>query len=729
MTQVLAAVKHRIERRSDGGRDFALLEPLYIARDNYWAPITDAEVQFPNNGEVVWWSPPAYVHEGSVFIVELVNVPVKDERHAAFRVDGDEQPFYVFVDMRGEPGPTEMRRKLASGGFTFSRKPVGRQLLQLAGAENEWVGPLEVEFHLNQHARWESGPASKTGFVTKRSVAEDSLQVVVIQDASTKCLRPSKTLGGPIGKFSAQTDQHLIESLLKRLRKMDPSAANALQVTKDVFHSYVTALSSAKLIDDQDELEHVREEALGLLMAKLEADATWAEATASSLVDHPNVSAKFDVAIQAKIEGKAEEIAAAAEESASAMTAQVSEKQQQMERLAGLLSSKQKELSEIDNELAIKTKSLNEASSRAAEKMSLLIDQIMADPVKELGKNALVRALAGGSNASDSTTSGGPLRVDGNCYKSLDECLGVLGLAAQVDQQSPSTMRVCLSALLSGRSIVVVGDRSSELITAFCRLIAKDYAAKVHVPTDIFGLSDFFQMPVSPVVGDGFQPINLADYFEQANPLKVFYPVVLIGANRAPMETALLDILLSPSASSSNQVAVRYGSAASQLKRIEVQRSAFFMTTLAAGESTFRPHPGFLRTTLFVDADREPAEPFAGPEGFQLPSMSISSDSIDTWHQNDWELSDIASRALSDAPDWLDGAFGTLREIHIFCQVFGNENTGVAEWLLAKYGHSQTQAELLSLAEKCGGQVETALTGILEDADIERIAAACGETN
>jgi hypothetical protein len=87
VTQVLAEVKHRIERRGDVGTDFALLKPLYIARDNHWAPVTDAEVQFPNNGEVVWWSPPAYVHEGAVFNVELVKVPVKDERHAAFRVD------------------------------------------------------------------------------------------------------------------------------------------------------------------------------------------------------------------------------------------------------------------------------------------------------------------------------------------------------------------------------------------------------------------------------------------------------------------------------------------------------------------------------------------------------------------------------------------------------------------------------------------------------------------
>jgi hypothetical protein len=240
-------------------------------------------------------------------------------------------------------------------------------------------------------------------------------------------------------------------------------------------------------------------------------------------------------------------------------------------------------------------------------------------------------------------------------------------------------------------------------------------------------LSDFFKQPVSPMIDNGFSPVSLSEYFEQANSLGTCFPLLLVGVNRAPMETAFLDILLGPSSFSNSQVAIRTTGAKATPDIIKIDRSAFFMTTLANGESVFRPHPTFLRVALFVDADRVTKEQVTSISELRLPS--VSAQAINEWREADKELSQNAIKTLVDTPNWLDGEFGSLREIGIFCQVFRNESVGLAEWLLAKHGYSHTSSDLLSLAQKCGGQVEAALESILDDADINRVQRAGGDNN
>ena len=722
MTTILAEVKHCVVARDGASNPFALLTPFYIASSNKWEAVTDVDTQFPNNGEVVWWNTPRNVKEGSVFKLKLAQVQVTDERHAAFRVDGDAQPFYVFVDMRGEPDAVEMRRKLATGGFTFTKKPVGPLLLQGAGAE--WIGPLDMDFHQNQYQRWESGPASNSGFVTTRSVSADAIQEIVIQGVNVKCLRPEETLGGPVGKFSAQTDQQLIESLLKRLRKLDAKTADALAITKDVFHTYVRTLSDAKLIDELDEIEHVREEALQLLMVKLDADATWAEATASSLINHPQVSDSLDGAIQVEIETQAERIEAEARKAVSDLDERVSNTQAEMEELESAFSTKQIELALLENELTSKTDSLMSISDNAATQLAVIVDEVLADPVKELSKSALVRALVDRSSSGEPPTAVSQLDFEGTCFKTIEESRGALDISSRIHQQSFRSLQVCLSALLSGRPVVVVGTKSLELISAFCMVFAKDWSAKVNMPSDIFSVNDLFQLPVSPMINGGFEPIDLADYFSQANKLGVCFPLVLIGVNRAPMETALLDILLGPSNNHGTQLAVRRPGPPNSLTGIKVERSAFLMTTLVGGESVFRPHQEFLRSALFVDSDRASADPFPDETGVSLRVMAISASSINEWQDEGLEVSNTAIRTLEATRNWQEGAFGSLREVRTFCQVFGNEAVGISEWLLAKYGHALTKDELISIAQNCGGQVELSLGSVLDDAHIENFAAA-----
>ena len=719
MKMVIAEVRRRFENEDGAGPGRALLTPLYLAGESGWTGIVDIEMQFPYKGEVVWWNPPSYVQEGCLFVTTLVEGKVTDERHAKYRVESD-FPFYNFVEMRGEPDETELRRKLASGGFTFSQKPLGRILLELPGVENKWLGPLDMQFKLNSNSRWESGPASSSGFVPVRIIENTELQIISIHETTIKCLRPRHTLGGNVGKFSAQSDRQLIESLLKRLRKIDAETLKALDVTKEVFHGYVKALSDAKLIDTQDEIEHVREEALEQLMGSLNADSKWAYETATALIKHPNVRKVFDSAVRLEVEKRAEQIQSQAKIESATVLEQVDEAQNRLEEVEEKIARRTEELEGIIDKLKSKDTELKDVSLQLADQLSGLVSRIMSDPVQELGKSALVRALSADPIEEPPLKPEIEMHPASSEFDSLDECIGSLNLVATMREQNLNSLLACMAALLSGTPIVIVGEKSIELCTVFCELIARSYAAKINLPTTIFSLSDFFELPVSPVMGSGFLPMTLANYFDTANNLDACFPLVLVGVNRAPMETALLDVLIGSSSLNCNQVAVLSGEK-EKPRVVKIERSAFFMMTLLNGESTFRLHPSFERVALFIDADRDPASPLASIQGEQLPDKFISLESMKDWGHEGREIpKNIVNRAR-ETPNWSAGEFGSQKELGLFCRIFSDEKTGMAEWLYSKYAYSHSPEQLSTIARSWDSRVAEELEKIMEGADINRI--------
>ena len=243
-------------RESEDNRPgWCRFRPVYKSEGRAWAKFEDdtREADFPPHGLVYWYASPREAVANSVWVVDAKSrqsavAPMATDGKARdqFEVDQHSRP-HLLIEFGELFDRTDIRRRCATGAFSFPVPPPAPFLVCLPGTQDEWVGPIDPLFEKNSDGLYVGKQESSSGFFDVYHVARDDLQKVRLNEAEFWTLRPQSALGDKSGKFSAQSDEALLSSVLKRIRKLDSNAAEALSITNNVFSQYVQTLDKAGL--------------------------------------------------------------------------------------------------------------------------------------------------------------------------------------------------------------------------------------------------------------------------------------------------------------------------------------------------------------------------------------------------------------------------------------------------------------------------------------------------
>src|SRR5262249_34496800 len=151
--------------------------------------------------------------------------------------------------------------------------------------------------------------ATDQAFARSYDLGTGQFQEVRFAGRPHSIFRPESTLGQHGGLFNVQSDEELLASLLRRLRKMDPVAAEGLTLTKKLFDEYLSALRVAGFIGEERLREEARAGAVKELIHSLDDSAL------STLLDGEEFFAlpKVQAAVKARVDTEVENLRGALE--------------------------------------------------------------------------------------------------------------------------------------------------------------------------------------------------------------------------------------------------------------------------------------------------------------------------------------------------------------------------------------------------------------------------------
>lgn len=521
-----------------------LLESTHDQRA--WKGLVENAVQsFPDKGRVFWFEPPHGIKEGELWEIEVEEHPQYDglRKSEKYEVVNSQRAIEV-IDVR-EWTENDLRRKLGSEGIRLKPTPLRDEIIFWT-AKNRWIGPLDIT--QTDSSRWilEESDPTRLNCWTPGQDAYCKLQL----GGPRLVVAPGHDFGERCGYANWAPDVEFATGVLKRIRKLDKSAYEALDVTYAVFEKYQEVLAASDLSGPDLQHERARLERIEGLLDLIESNEKLLTSTVHGLL-HSNV-------VQSDLEKMKQEVRSEAKvEIERQMMTKLESERRKIKEIRSQIENKQKELKEVKSKVKEETKRLDEQVTLFESTLREKLNELASVELQDLFADSVIlrTMLSIGGNApspssSESHTSF-TLWDNSREYTLLKEVKEAASLFAKQlianDLGSKAMALDIFSAFLGSGAVCFSGSSINQVLDLFADTVAGGRLLWIPVPGGSIAPSDFLVSwkdgSISP------HPNGLLETLIEAESSDELYLVVLEGFDRAPVESYLYPFLESLSES------------------------------------------------------------------------------------------------------------------------------------------------------------------------------------
>lgn len=525
---------------------FAKLDPLVRSTSDRsrWGDFVFRPVdEFPARGQVFWPDSPVGLEEGTYWQFTAIKNPNfnAEDRSEQYQIDTARQAIEI-VDLRGRGDEAILRRLVTQVGIRTDPLPLSSHVLLHVDTE-KWIGPVNIVTS-QISGTWRISPDDNLTLMDCWRLPEGAANRVDL-NGNRYFLAPFRDLGQHIGFVNWMSDVDLASGVLRRLRKIDRKALEALDTTYAVFEEYIAAVERAGLLGQDLVQELGRVERIRDIGEMIKRNKALLQVAVDTLLKSDTIrdelrdrKERFYRRLrrreQRKVENKFEQVRADLAETDE------------------LLEEGKREFQELKKRIEGKKVELDQAIQRYEDELTNRLRELAASPEKTFAEMVILRGLFGnggtraeqielGANVGASITSAHV----GEDYLMLGDSAEVL--AAVVDRLNNIGFNPFLAiylhiAFLAGAAPILAGSRAFEVLETYSSTVAGDrllwipVSASAFEPQELLGRFDPVTRRIIPHPGGLLAELTRIENDD----LSV---VALEGFNRAPIESYLLPLL------------------------------------------------------------------------------------------------------------------------------------------------------------------------------------------
>ena len=516
-------------------------------RSAWEGPVTDAIHKFPTKGLVFWFDAPFETAEGDYWEIVVSESPQYDgyRKSEKYQVVDYQRPIEI-VDLR-EWGQDKLRRTLNSEGVAIDPAPMGSYIVFWV-AENKWIGPVEVGESDDGGWVLEANDPTRLDCWNPGQNAYCEVQL----DGSRLVVMPGHDYGESRGYVNWAPDIEFAEGILKRIRKLDQSAYEALDVTYAVFEKYQEVLADSGLSGPDLQHERARLERAEELGNLVESNEKLLEKTVSALLKSATV--------QSELEEEKQKLRSEIKTRLNReISAELESKHSEIEELDARIEKRRDEHKKVRAKIAEEKERLESLVASFEDALQGRLRELAEVELQDVFADSVVlRAMlsVSGGNASmtrpeGDTSSTLPWENDEECehFDGVEEALSSFSKQLMASGVGNVAMGVdIISAFAGGGAVCLTGTRTDEVLELFADTVAGGRLLWIPVSAVSVAPSDLL---VSQSNGAGSpHPNGLLETLVKAESSDELYLVVLEGFDRSPVESYLHPLLASRAESS-----------------------------------------------------------------------------------------------------------------------------------------------------------------------------------
>lgn len=511
--------------RDKRGTPIAGVRPLVELSKGEWRLINAAE-EFPSQGQVFWPNAQSAKEDSLVIFRAEPNAGHKDE----FRV-ADPKPAYEVLDLRRYGTEGDVRSALLDGVAVPG--PVDNFRALIWCKPDMLVGPVEL-------ARVAAGTAKlvRTNLHRLPTYHEADVRAVVIDnDVAQRLLRIDDK--SPSGCVDWDDDGIVLHRALEIAARVAKQAGQDAGQTKKQLKEVASALAAQAGTETQ--LDNYRLKRALSLLENTEAVARNAATLVADLQEHPAIKVHLGE-IQAKIRTEVEQSARSElQDRLTNERAVLNDATDACARTRLDLEARQKELRLIQEQIADARSQLERATEQVEAAVDARVRAVLDRPLDLLAEVCVLRPFLG-TNTTNRVAGGAPdspsSKIDwshkrGQGIKDRASLRRVLTNEARARGVDPALMLHLHAAVVARLSPVTFGPGALAALTAYAHAACAGRMLIVHVSPGAISPQDLNEAPEG-----GLRAAALA-----ATDIDGLSLVVLEGANRAPLESALVPLL------------------------------------------------------------------------------------------------------------------------------------------------------------------------------------------
>lgn len=509
--------------RDKRGSAIAGVRPLIELQKGEWRAINAAE-EFPSQGQVFWPNAQAATEDSLIIFRAEPNAGQKDE----FKVV-EPKPAYEVLDLRRYGTAADVRVALVEGVRVPG--PVGTMRALIWCKSDVLVGPVELH-------RVATGTARLVGANLHRLSMYSGAQIrPVFVDRTERLLRVDDA--GPSGYVDWDDDAVVLRRALEAAVRVAKQAGHDTGQTKKQIEEAARAMASQG-VGPEAQLDRYRLERAISLLEDTEAVTRSAGEFAELLREHPAVKASLD-ALGAMIRADVEQSARAElEQGLARERAALKETSDARARAKLELEASEQELRKVEGQLADARDQTANAAKEAEAAVDARVLAALDRPMDLLAEVSVLRPFlgSGASRAASGTSTSPSLKVDwsrtrGEAVKDKAALRRVLTGAARARGVEPALMLQVHAAVVARLMPVTLGPGAIAALAAYAHAACAGRMLIVHVSPGAIQPHDLDEVP-----GGGL--LAAASAAKDVDGISL---VVLEGANRAPLEGAVVPLL------------------------------------------------------------------------------------------------------------------------------------------------------------------------------------------
>lgn len=521
----------------------ATVEPLIqsSADQKSWIRSNEDPVNdFPARGFVNWHNAPTGLNEGDHVQFDL-------EPHPFYNGEPDKEAFQIrnlkypteIIDLRNIGSERDIRILLTTKGVFLSQGPLVKRCV-LWIQDQKWIGPVDLVQRAGTSS-WNISSSQSLDSIRCWKIPAAAIQQVELKGTRYLLTPNQDSLEQLTGFVTWEADEVLAKRVLNRLRKRDSEAVKALNISKNIFKTYIDTIEKAGLVGSDLEQELSFQERLQEIMDVIvKNEKVLDEAASVCFAIGP---------VKEKLEEKAEE--------------EYQKKLSEHElRLSEDLASKQREIKEVEGdlkEMKSQLESLQDCIATAEHKLAKKVDKFDAElteklrevaekPERLFAEMAFFKAISSAVRPSPpppaALQDSHPEAValpEAPTISELSDLVGTLSKRLLSIGVSPQVGQALHCALLTGTVPVVTGPDALDVVRSYA---------------DSVSGGEFHWIPVG---GTLFEPVDLLGRVDPSSHSLIPHPggllnllldeteaihiVVLDGFNRAAADGYLLPLI------------------------------------------------------------------------------------------------------------------------------------------------------------------------------------------
>ena len=509
--------------RDKRGSPIAGVRPLIELQKGEWRLINAAD-EFPTRGQLFWPNAQAATLDSLVIFRAEPNTGQKDEYRVA-----EPKPAYEVLDLRRYGTASEARAALVEG--VRLPGPVGTVRALIWCKPDVLIGPVELN-------RVATGSVRLVVTNVHRLAMYSGAQVRPVPvDRTERLLRVDDA--APSGYVDWDDDTFVLRRALDAAARVARQAGHDAGQTKKQVEEAARALAAQS--GPEAELDRYRLARALSLLGTTEAIARDAQTLVGLLQGHPAIKASLDT-LEAKIRADVEQSARANLEHALARErAEMKGAIDARARATLELEATEKELRGTQRQLADARNQLASAAREAEAAVDARVLAALDRPLDLLAEVSVLRPFLGGSAATRAAHGTSPAssskldwsRMRGEDVKDKAALRRILTSAARARGVDPALLAQVHAAMVARLMPVTVGPGALAALAAYAHAACAGRMLIVHVSPGAIQPHDLDEVP-----GGG-----LLAAASSAKDLDALSLVVLEGANRAPLEAAVVPLL------------------------------------------------------------------------------------------------------------------------------------------------------------------------------------------